>query len=141
MKGIRTYMLLCACALMLGAAAHAENQTVRESVLYGPDTKTEVTCRYDYDSWKLPSQTSAAAPAVAFSRELRLQVVNGERMNGKDVKQLQSRLIALGYLPKGEDDGWFGPKTEAALKQYQKECGLPADGVMTQTVYDMLFLR
>lgn len=49
---------------------------------------------------------------------------------GAAVKDLQTRLIALGYScgPDGAD-GDFGSNTEAALKAYQKAQGLPQTGV------------
>lgn len=45
----------------------------------------------------------------------------------EDVRQLQLRLIALGYLA-GSADGDFGAKTEAALIAYQDRAGLPETG-------------
>lgn len=47
---------------------------------------------------------------------------------GEDVRQLQLRLIALGFLA-GSADGDFGGKTEAALIAYQTAAGLDATGV------------
>jgi len=45
------------------------------------------------------------------------------------VKDLQNRLIALGYL-KGKADGIFGTKTSLALIAFQKANNLSPDGVM-----------
>lgn len=47
---------------------------------------------------------------------------------GQDVKNLQTRLKALGYL-KGAVDGDFGKTTEIALKAFQARNGLSPDGV------------
>lgn len=47
---------------------------------------------------------------------------------GEAVKQLQGNLIYLGYL-NDRADGIFGPKTEAALRRYQKSNGLGTDGI------------
>jgi N-acetylmuramoyl-L-alanine amidase len=47
---------------------------------------------------------------------------------GDDVLALQQRLQALGFDP-GPADGWFGSRTETALRAFQRESGLPADGV------------
>ena len=44
------------------------------------------------------------------------------------VRDMQNRLIALGYLT-GKADGNFGPKTSLALIAFQKANGLTADGV------------
>jgi len=41
---------------------------------------------------------------------------------------LQRRLIALGFLPKDEDDGQFGAKTRAAVDAFQRAKGQLVDG-------------
>ena len=46
---------------------------------------------------------------------------------GTDVKQLQQNLIGLGYLD-GSADGIFGIGTKNAVKKFQKDFGLSADG-------------
>ena len=48
------------------------------------------------------------------------------------VKDMQERLIALGYLT-GTADGNFGTKTSLALTSFQKNNGLSADGVAGTT--------
>ena len=55
----------------------------------------------------------AAAPAAAA-------------MGGKELQEL---LTARGYKP-GPVDGKPGPKTREALKQFQKDAGLPVTGVL-----------
>ena len=44
-------------------------------------------------------------------------------------KELQEVLTALGYKP-GRIDGKPGPRTREALKQFQKDAGLPPTGVL-----------
>lgn len=51
-----------------------------------------------------------------------------EGSNGKKVKQLQERLIELGWLS-GKADGDFGGATAAAVKAFQKRAGLWDDGI------------
>lgn len=51
-----------------------------------------------------------------------------ESNQGEDVKELQLVLNELGYNC-GKADGKFGVKTKNALKAYQKDNGLAADGV------------
>ena len=46
---------------------------------------------------------------------------------GSDVKQLQQNLIGMGYL-EGSADGIYGAKTKNAVKEFQKDFGLSADG-------------
>ncbi len=48
--------------------------------------------------------------------------------SGAKVRQLQQRLISLGYLA-GKADGDFGGATQAAVKAFQERSGLWADGV------------
>ena len=46
---------------------------------------------------------------------------------GDDVIALQRRLLDLGFDP-GRPDGIFGPQTETALREFQRNLGLTADG-------------
>lgn len=55
----------------------------------------------------------------------------GRRNNKNDVKALQQALMALGYsLPKYGADGKWGSETLKALKKFQKDNGLKADGIV-----------
>lgn len=49
-------------------------------------------------------------------------------LRGDDVSELQHRLGALGF-DAGRVDGIFGPDTEQALKDFQRNMGLTCDGV------------
>lgn len=49
------------------------------------------------------------------------------------VARTQSDLIRLGYDP-GPIDGLMGPRTSAALRAYQRDHGLAADGRLSQEV-------
>lgn len=73
--------------------------------------------------------------AQNFSRELKIQK---PRLNGKDVELVQQKLHELGYLPEEEVDGWFGPKTESAVKDFQKKNDLPVTGAVNESTYGML---
>jgi peptidoglycan hydrolase-like protein with peptidoglycan-binding domain len=48
---------------------------------------------------------------------------------GSAVRLAQRRLKDRSYNP-GPIDGWFGPKTERAVKQYQRDRDLDADGII-----------
>ncbi|CAM2774857.1 N-acetylmuramoyl-L-alanine amidase [Saccharomonospora xinjiangensis] len=49
-------------------------------------------------------------------------------VHGDDVFALQERLTELGY-DAGRPDGGFGPQTEKALKNFQRDYGLTTDGI------------
>ena len=68
----------------------------------------------------------------AYTRTLR----RGSR--GKQVTKLQQQLITLGYLPEGEDDGKYGPKTAWAVMQFQQDEGISVDGVAGYQTYSTL---
>lgn len=49
------------------------------------------------------------------------------------------KLIELGYLAEGEDDGAYGSKTTAAVRRFQKANGLSVDGIAGQATQTRLF--
>ncbi len=51
----------------------------------------------------------------------------GNLMAGDDVFTLQRRLLDLGFKV-GRVDGYFGPETEAGLREFQRNVGVPVDG-------------
>lgn len=73
-----------------------------------------------------PAPTSAPTPALTPNSRY-AKIAFGD--SGSNVKKLQTRLIELGYLPKGSADGQYGYKTYNAVKAFQKANGLSADGV------------
>ncbi|WP_185020239.1 MULTISPECIES: peptidoglycan-binding protein [unclassified Rathayibacter] len=56
---------------------------------------------------------------------------------GEDVEQLQELLGDLGYY-RGAADGAPGPRTAAAIKEWQKAAGFPVDGVVRRG--DLVFV-
>lgn len=56
---------------------------------------------------------------------------------GADVKELQNNLRALGYF-QAKIDGYFGPKTEQAVIQFQKASSLTPDGIVGPETYNEL---
>jgi len=58
-------------------------------------------------------------------------------MRGEDVRELQNKLASLGY-DVGPVDGIFGPRTERAVIEFQKNNGLKVDGIVGPQTYDML---
>lgn len=62
-------------------------------------------------------------------------------MSGDDVVDLQRRLSGLGYHT-GSIDGIFGATTDVALRDFQQDCLLPADGVCgPETVAELSRIR
>jgi N-acetylmuramoyl-L-alanine amidase len=56
-------------------------------------------------------------------------------MHGDDVEALQLRLLELGYDCGSRADGIFGPRTEEALRGFQRDLRLVPDGICaTQTL-------
>ena len=53
--------------------------------------------------------------------------VPGNPMSGDDVLTLQQRLLELGFRS-GRADGLFGSDTEQALRDFQRNIGVPSDG-------------
>ena len=43
---------------------------------------------------------------------------------------MQAKLVALGYLNPGADDGLFGKVTTAAVKKFQGDNDLAVDGLV-----------
>lgn len=56
---------------------------------------------------------------------------------GDDVGQLQQRLLDMGFTP-GRVDGIFGPQTEQAVREFQRNTGLAADGTCGPATFTVL---
>lgn len=69
-------------------------------------------------------------------RTLYLRVPN---FRGADCRTLQKILGTLGFSV-GEEDGIFGVLTEAALRRYQQNMGLPSDGIVGAYTYQSLHM-
>lgn len=84
---------------------------------------------FPYDTflgWVRGAKGGPVQPApIAGGREV---LHRGSR--GDAVRDWQRILIGAGKLPKGSDDGVFGPATEAATKAFQTQLGVTADGVV-----------
>ena len=97
----------------LTADGTAGEQT--QKVLYGGNAK-----KASASATATPKATATPAPTASTSLKV------GSK--GSDVKELQKKLIELGYLS-GTADGVYGTKTAEAVKAYQKASKLTADGV------------
>ena len=81
----------------------------------------------------LPVRASAED---TFTRLLRLR---DPQMRGDDVESLQRRLRDRGFPVEGED-GVFGPKTDLAVRAFQRQRGLVADGIAGNATHSALDL-
>jgi hypothetical protein len=66
--------------------------------------------------------TSVGGAGISLTRDL----ISGAK--GTDVATLQNALISMGYLSAGNNTGFYGPLTLAAVKQYQQAKGLAGPG-------------
>ena len=79
-----------------------------------------------------PTPKPTATPSFSSNTYLR----NGN--SSSQVRQLQERLIALGYLA-GKATGNFDNATEAAVLAFQRRAGLSADGVAGPSTLQALY--
>ena len=82
-------------------------------------------------AWVCIAMCMAAAGAVCegmlvSESQIRETLEGGSK--GDEVVQMQERLISLGYSP-GAADGIYGSGTKQAVRQFQKQNGLEADGI------------
>jgi N-acetylmuramoyl-L-alanine amidase len=76
-----------------------------------------------------PTVEPTPDPNPEFHRNLSYQI---PMLRGEDVKRLQKRLQV-------QADGIFGPKTEKAVIDWQKEHSLQATGIVDKALWDQLF--
>lgn len=74
----------------------------------------------------VPGVRYEPGPAVNLSAPLVCRLTS-PRMTGETIRELQQRLQVKGYEP-GQADGVFGPKTYAAVLEFQRDQGLLVDG-------------
>lgn len=79
-----------------------------------------------------PDGTQIATTAAPYDRMLKYE------MKGDDVTAVQERLTALGYYD-GPVSGNFLGNTRNAVKAFQKQNGLEADGVIGEMTWNALF--
>lgn len=65
--------------------------------------------------------------AIGFVYE-NTQTLSSLGSRGQEVRQIQQKLKSLG-LYNGSVDGIYGTSTQKAVRQFQKNCGITADGV------------
>ena len=58
--------------------------------------------------------------------------------HGHDVLELQQALGALGFLGGDRQDGIFGVHTESAVRKFQRNMGLPSDGIVGAYTFEAI---
>lgn len=90
----------------------------------------------------LTKNVSASVPTTTINKPVKKDVSKYPTIkkgsSGSYVKELQNLLVKKGYNPKGVD-GIFGAGCDAAVKKYQKDHKLTADGIVGQRTWDSLF--
>ena len=97
------------------ADGHFGSKTKKALEKYQKDHDLAVTGTADRATWSELDRGSDGIRGGASAR------------TAAQVRQLQQALIGLGYL-EGSADGSYGPKTRAAVQDFQRDYGLGADG-------------
>jgi N-acetylmuramoyl-L-alanine amidase len=69
---------------------------------------------------------------ASFTLGDRLLYLRYPYFRGDDVRGLQSALNLLGF-DAGREDGIFGERTDRAIREFQRNVGLPSDGILGAT--------
>lgn len=83
-----------------------------------------------------PPDVTATPKPTATPKTSNTYLSNGS--SGKDVTQMQNRLISLGYL-EGSASGKFCDVTEVAVIAFQSRSGLHSDGIAGPSTLDALY--
>ena len=114
----------------LGSAGHPV--PAEEAARFGAATEASVLAFQESRGLRADGicgpETFGALVESTFRLGDRLLYQRRPMLRGDDVAALQRRLNALGF-DAGREDGIFGPHTEAALRQFQVNAGVAADGV------------
>lgn len=62
------------------------------------------------------------------------------QMGAAYVEKIQVELAARGYKP-GPVDGLMGPRTRSAIRAYQRDVGLPVDGVASKELLEYILFN
>lgn len=100
---------------------------------FGPGTRAAVEAFQHLRGLRVDGtcglQTWAALVEAGYNLGDRFLYRRGPMFRGDDVAELQRRLSALGF-DTGRVDGIFGDRTALALGEFQRNLGLPVDGIL-----------
>lgn len=116
-----------------------------EGAVFGADTEAAVRAFQQRRGLAVDgvcgSQTWSALVEAGYRLGDRLLYMRNPYLRGDDVADLQRRLGALGF-DAGRIDGIFGPDCDRALRSFQRNAGLSADGTCgVTTVLSLQRLR
>ena len=86
---------------------------------------------------RLGRHTWAELVEAGFSLGDRLLYLRWPPLRGDDVRGLQAGLNLLGF-DAGREDGIFGERTDGAVRDFQRNVGLPPDGIVGTTTLQAL---
>jgi N-acetylmuramoyl-L-alanine amidase len=99
---------------------------------FGSATEAEVRAFQEQRALRVDgvcgAETWSALVESEFHLGGRMLYVRRPMLRGDDVSELQHRLNGLGF-DAGKEDGIFGPDTQAALTEFQRNAGIAADGI------------
>lgn len=108
-------------------------RTSKQTALKGAATpEPEAVVEVPDGAGDLANATVTPSPTSGFTRTLKKGV------SGNDVKKVQQRLTDLMYYT-GPVNGSYQGKTVTAVKKFQKQNGLPADGSVGIDTWNALF--
>ncbi len=102
-----------------------------QELLYSNDAKTYAQAK------PTPTPAPAATSKPGTSGTVVSITLLKQGMRGTAVRQMQQRLVELGYLENA--DGVYGPKTYNAVTAFQKRNGLSADGIAGSKTQNKLY--
>ncbi|HJT37257.1 MAG TPA: N-acetylmuramoyl-L-alanine amidase [Actinomycetota bacterium] len=116
----------------LASLGHAP--TTRETIgVFGPDTKTRIMAFQQERGLSVDGivgdETWRQLVEASWRLGDRVLYLAAPHLRGDDVRDLQDRLATLGFNS-GRTDGIFGPQTETAVREFQRNYGLPPDGIV-----------
>ncbi|MBR3317220.1 MAG: peptidoglycan-binding protein [Atopobiaceae bacterium] len=125
----------------LRSISYAIDEGERARQEFGPSTATAVAhFRLDHGlplGQEVDARTWATLVDETYKMGDRTLYLRLPNFHGADVRQLQRCLNILGFSA-GEVDGYYGPYTEAAVKQFQESIGVLQDGMMFPDTFDAI---
>lgn len=116
-------LALMLCATITASPAACESASALERYREWLNENATPSALERYREWL--SENATPAPT---ERPIATPQILRDGDEGNFVVLVQRKLIELGFLAEGEDDGIFGLKTKAAVEQFQEEYGLPVTG-------------